>query len=358
MPINQYGMGYSINTFYKENDFYYIIYHILKIIRGREVITGKQIPFIYIDLFSGCGENKDIYCDGSPLLAVKAIKKSKISNYVLFLNDINKECCEKLNTLIQEPNAIISNKSFDEILINPPPILLNKTGVLFIDGNGVSYKRQTYFKFIKEFYEKKGTDKIDLIFRISATNYKRSMVKYNYPDLIDEMRKINKLYWYLKSPSKDAFQWVTLFATNTNEIFKNNKSSFYKADSAKGSRLLNKINQTNYDPYDKYFHNSKKESDIIYFNCEWCGKQTPKKGNKKYCSSECSRLAMLNNYQLNEKPKWRCLKYRILINGKSPKKCSSCDKINCEYKHIGLSSDFENVWRTKYYILTKSEEKP
>lgn len=245
MPVNALGMGYSQHTAQKEDDFYYLVHLVAQKVRGYEIYRRRQLPFWYIDTHAGCGNNRELGIAGSPLQAVNAIQDAGLSDYHVILCDTNEENCSQLNEEFHENKKIaVLNKDCRDVLRFLPDII-SGYGIMVVDPNG-----DPYFQDLIAFYQREETSKIDLVIRLGATNYKRLVGAFDYIDLYDSLQAINKTFWYVKGPTRDNFQWTTIFGTNNSGLRPaKNKMNFFNITTNSGQAIINELNhnrKTNY----------------------------------------------------------------------------------------------------------------
>ena len=370
MPITETGIGHSKHTFEKENDFFYIIKESASLVHGYEIKFDTTFPFCYIDLFAGNGKNEKIGCEGSPITAYRAIKTAKIENYIMRLIDVNTQNCQSLINTIKNinDNIVIINDKCEVFLNAPDPGILGLYGCMVVDPNG-----DPKIEEIKRFYLIPGTEIIDVIIRVSTTNYKRILsTKEIQTTLIEELTKIKKTKWFIKTPSTDQFRWTTIFGTNNNKFTLSKKKGFFDIKSNEGQAILDIITNTNNDP-NKY---NPGQTSLLNINkirappkkkikCKFCKKIFETKyTNQIYCCDLHAKLDQRQQKRIRDPDKiknpslkfqpicnlgplyftkqWYCKEKLLLcFFGKAVEKCNNCEiDMKCINKVYCTGDDF------------------
>lgn len=239
MPVNHKNMGYSNHTLEKEDDFYYLIKLVAQKVRGMESIKGIPFQFTLIDAFAGCGYNYELNCPGSPVVGIQVLNNVGLLRHRHLLIDSNHKNTTELKQLFgKNKYTTILTSDCRDILKSISKTIVG-WGVLVVDPNG-----DPFFNDLSAFYKEPNTGKIDVIVRISATNYKRIVAVHKRPDLCDSLENINKQFWYVKAPSQGPHKWTTLFGTNEPKLKPAVSKGYFKIDSPKGQSIVGLLNHT------------------------------------------------------------------------------------------------------------------
>lgn len=221
-------------------------------IMDRIVMKHKiTSPVLYVDMNAGSGWNQEVDCIGSPLLFLSESEKHSFSKDIYFIES-NANSLISLGERIQEckPKDLLScnlvNGNHSEIL---PDIAKQHHGygLIYHDPNGLPS-----FDLMRNVFDQKNMSKVDILIRISGTNYKRirngtkavsSHVRY--PNLKDQLKSINKKQWIIRDIiDPDPYQWTFLLGTNWTEYKAWESQGFYKIESSKGAAILNRASYT------------------------------------------------------------------------------------------------------------------
>jgi len=209
-------------------------------------------PALYIDMNAGCGWNHEVDCIGSPLMFMDLHDACKSDIKAFFL--------EKETTSIDSLLTRLPSNSgvYDVIQCNSEEEILNiiqnqpkSYGLIYHDPNGMPM-----FDSIREVSRHPKCRFVDLLIRISGTNYKRirrGIDEYGkknnipelinkYPNLESQLRSVNKKEWLIRDiVDPDPQQWTFLFGTNWTNYPAWEKHGFYKISSSKGNAILKRV---------------------------------------------------------------------------------------------------------------------
>lgn len=216
-------------------------------------------PVLYVDMNAGAGWNEEVNCIGSPLLFLSESEKHDFKKEIYFLDSSANSVVELGERILEaEPRDMTSCHLIVGDHHESLPGIIDKHrgyGLIYHDPNGLPS-----FDLLREIYQRPNTGKLDILIRISGTNYKRirngtkavsSTVRY--PNLKDQLRSINKKQWIIRdivdkdengNPRADPFQWTFLLGTNWTEYKAWESQGFYKIESSKGAAILNRISYT------------------------------------------------------------------------------------------------------------------
>jgi hypothetical protein len=215
-------------------------------------------PVLYVDMNAGSGWNKEVNCIGSPLLFLSESDKHTFKKEIYFIES-------NVNSLVELGESILAcnpkdidsctllNGNHSEIL---PNIIKRRAGLglIYHDPNGLPS-----FDLLREIYNQPSAAKVDILIRISGTNYKRirngvdsfgkkrqiSSLIGKYPNLKDQLKSINKKQWIVRDIiDPDPYQWTFLLGTNFVDFKAWESQGFYKIESSKGAAILNRISYT------------------------------------------------------------------------------------------------------------------
>jgi len=208
-------------------------------------------PVLYVDMNAGSGWNKEVNCIGSPLLFLSESEKHSFKKAIYFLE-------ESANSVVELGEQILAVEPKDmtscHLLVGDHcetlPAIAEKHrgyGLIYHDPNGLPS-----FDLLREIYQQPNMAKVDILIRISGTNYKRirngtkavsSTIRY--PNLKDQLKSINKKQWIIRDIiDPDPFQWTFLLGTNWIEYKDWNAQGFYKVESSRGAAILNRVAYT------------------------------------------------------------------------------------------------------------------
>jgi hypothetical protein len=216
-------------------------------------------PILYVDMNAGSGWNEEVNCIGSPLLFLSESEKHNFKKEIYFLE-------ANANSVVELGEQILATEPKDmtscHLLVGDhceslPGIVAKHHGygLIYHDPNGLPS-----FDLLKEICQRQNAAKVDILIRISGTNYKRirngtkavsSTVRY--PNLKDQLKSINKKQWIIRdivdkdengNPRPDPFQWTFLLGTNWTEYKAWESQGFYKIESSKGAAILNRVAYT------------------------------------------------------------------------------------------------------------------
>jgi len=241
MPIVN-GMGQSAATVPKQDALYAILRQHLAVVRGifAKYRDGPQV-YQYVDANAGCGYNELVDCDGSPLVFLKAVQEVTVPYYARFV-EINAPNAMELRAKIGNGNhnEIIQADNRDVLPNVIKGFRLGSYGLLYTDPNG-----RPDFDLLSEVSRLPQMDKIDILIRYSATAQKRTIYQTG-KHLEDYLAEINKNKWRIcETDPKDGKQWTFLMGLNYGGIRDMKKLGFCYVDSARGQRILAKVNHTN-----------------------------------------------------------------------------------------------------------------
>jgi len=213
-------------------------------------IAKKDI--LYVDMNSGSGWNTEVNCVGSPLLFFEEAVKHDFGKDVHFIEK-NAESAISLSErlrMAEFDNFHIWNDDHNNVL----PAIIQKNekryGLIYHDPNGMPS-----FDLLRNVSESPNFRFVDVLIRISGTNYKRirngtkavsSTIRY--PNLKDQLKSINKKEWIIRDikddEMPDPYQWTFLLGTNWTKYPDWEKQGFYKISSSKGAAILNRVTYT------------------------------------------------------------------------------------------------------------------
>jgi hypothetical protein len=233
-----------------------------------EMAIIAKMPVLYVDMNAGRGWNEEVNCIGSPLLFVEQASKHSFDKTVHFIESDEKSVTllgERLYEVLRDssqelPNIWCGNHS--DIL---PGILIQcdkRYGLIYHDPNGLPS-----FELLESLSKHPNMRFVDILIRISGTNYKRIRNGLNgfgtkrgyptlvnkYPNLKDQLKTINKKEWLIRDIiDPDPSQWTFLLGTNWTDYPSWEAQGFYKTSSSKGAAILNRVSYTipelsNYD---------------------------------------------------------------------------------------------------------------
>ena len=245
-----------------------IIHHIkINALNGKykpDLCDIAKRDILYIDMNSGSGWNSEVNCIGSPLLFLEESRRFDIKREIYFIES-NVNSIVSLGERIREQYpAEISMSSLGscDLLTGHHERILpeiirrsgKRYGLVYHDPNGLPN-----FKLLSEISKHPDFWFVDILIRISGTNYKRIRNGLNgygskknhpelvgkYPNLKDQLKTIKKRQWIIRDiVDPDPSQWTFLFGTNWTEYKAWEKEGFYKIDSSKGAAILNRVSYT------------------------------------------------------------------------------------------------------------------
>ncbi len=228
-------VGRSEHTRLKQKNLKYFLevyFCITKAILAKNKWANQKM--FYADIFAGDGGEENI--SGSPVIFENVNYDYKIPCSPIFIEE-NPVTVHRLESKIVSP--VINNKN-ENILPYISP-LKNQYGLLYVDPNG-----DPPFNLLSRFYQKRNTNKIDLLIYFSGTTIKRCLkapsTKRNV-NLKNNILSLPKKHWLIRS-FVGKHQWSFLLGTNWIDFPKLKKIDFYKIDSKYGQNILNNINYT------------------------------------------------------------------------------------------------------------------
>lgn len=249
------GQGQSEHTEEKQYGLSKILGQWLSIV--DRITTKYKIdrPILYADMNAGSGWNEEVNCIGSPLLFLNEAKTHTFKRDVYFIESNTNALIELAERVYEvgELDANLINGNHNEVM---PEIVKkhNGLGLIYHDPNGLPS-----FDLLRSLSQFRNFDKVDILIRISGTNYKRirngvdSFGKKRqileligkYPNLKDQLKSINKKQWIIRDIiDPDPYQWTFLLGTNWTEYKAWESQGFYKIDSSKGAAILNRVSHT------------------------------------------------------------------------------------------------------------------
>lgn len=221
----------------------------------REII---ERPIVILDLNAGTGWNDKVNCIGSPLIILDAVKRFPYRTFLDFI-EIDEPSSRALYQRLEACKKT-GSKDFFECYIGDnkevlPQILENmdekRYGLIYHDPNGVPD-----FDLMRTVSYNPKSRFIDIMFRISGTNYKRTRLGMDafgaknchphlvgkYPKLTDQLKKINKKHWIIRDIiDPDPYQWTFLMGTNWTDFPAWKKEGFYDTESLRGKEILRRV---------------------------------------------------------------------------------------------------------------------
>jgi three-Cys-motif partner protein len=215
-------------------------------------------PVLYVDMNAGAGWNEEVNCIGSPLLFLSESEKHDFKKEIYFLDSSANSVVELGERILEaEPRDMTSCHLIVGDHHESLPGIIDKHrgyGLIYHDPNGLPS-----FDLLREIYQRPNTGKLDILIRISGTNYKRirngvdslgkkkqiSDLIGKYPNLKDQLKSINKKQWIVRDIiDPDPYQWTFLLGTNFVDFKAWESQGFYKIESSKGAAILNRISYT------------------------------------------------------------------------------------------------------------------
>jgi hypothetical protein len=208
-------------------------------------------PVLYADMNSGSGWNEEVNCIGSPLLFLSESEKHNFKKAIYFLEENARSVVELGERILEtEPRDMTACQLIVGDHRESLPKIIDKYhgyGLIYHDPNGMPS-----FDLLRDLSKQPNFAKVDILLRISGTNYKRIRNgtkavsnTISYPNLKDQLKSINKRQWIVRDIiDPDPFQWTFLFGTNWTEYKDWESQGFYKVESSKGAAILNRISYT------------------------------------------------------------------------------------------------------------------
>lgn len=244
------GQGQSDATPQKQEDLQKILEQLMSVVKRIWVKKSSRYTstYYYIDTNAGCGTNKIVQCDGSPLVFLRAARKLAVP-YQAYFVDIEPRFTQKLNDLIYEwPNCRVITGDNRVVLPKIVAQLPKKEtfGCVYMDTNGIPD-----FGLLATVCMLPDMNKIDLLIRYGAMSLKRNFHQ-GYAHLITYLTCINKGHWYVKEPVGRQ-QWTFLLGMNWADMHVMKGLGWCKARSTRGKQIVEKLNYTNkeLEPYEQ-----------------------------------------------------------------------------------------------------------
>ena len=214
-------------------------------------------PYIlYVDMNAGSGYNEEADCAGSPLEFFLEAERHGFTKKAFFI-ERNPESCSDLMEIFSaySTNGIeLSICNGDSVGLLPD--LVDKYGskaygVIYFDPNGIKMNAQkNVFDVAREISLNKNFKLIEILIRISGTNYKRIRRTFpgKYPALKDQLQSINKSKWICRKIAideqghRDPWQWTFLLGTNWTDYRAWENEGFYPIDDPRSDFAI--INNT------------------------------------------------------------------------------------------------------------------
>ena len=228
-------VGRSFHTNSKQSHFEYFLrthFCISKAIIKRNHWINNE--YFYADIFAGDGGEETLA--GSPVIFDNVNREHDITKNPIFIES-NPGTVIRLEDHI--PYKVICDRN--ENVLPHLPLKKNMVGLMYVDPNG-----DPPFDLIRQFYQRPGSEMVDLLVYFSGTTIKRALkspiAKRNLC-LKDNISNLPKKHWLIRG-AKGKFQWSFLMGTNWIDFPKMNKIDFHKIDSDEGQYTLNKLNHT------------------------------------------------------------------------------------------------------------------
>ncbi len=250
--------GQSLVTPLKEHDLSEILHYLFSIHRA---ILKKNIlpPFLHCDANSGSGINKDVCCEGSPRVFIRAAYHYDFLKSAFFI-EIEKEYVQELIQNIPPFNWItIINEDNKTAL---PKIIDTKStpwthGLIYHDPNGYPD-----FELLEEIFKKENAKRLDILIRLEATTIKRCRTAFpdkGYQELGGHLARIKKSDWLIQEP-QTAHQFSFLLGSNWPDLSTLKKIGLHLLASDEGRSIFDRLNYTKNEiedehpklPYDTY----------------------------------------------------------------------------------------------------------
>lgn len=275
MPKHR-DLGYGQFTPDKAEAFRAILQ--MQMIIARAVIQKYQkqkyssLPYLYLDLTAGPGYsdfNKQI--KGSPLIFLELANqplrigksKDKFLRPVPYEAHFFEKDAEFAARLENEIASFRTLHDCQGLTVHCADYTDSATGVcaiwsvpqkyryglIYVDPSGNLPDFGIFACLAKKF------PRVEILIHISATVVKRRAQAHDIPErLADLIEKIPKTHWLIREHRQgDKHQWTFLMGTGDKKLFKGlKKMQFYSIDSPEGQRILERLNYTRREIFERY----------------------------------------------------------------------------------------------------------
>lgn len=257
MPIQD-GIGFGEYTRIKLENYARIVDMHLAITHAvlRRNNARYRQKYWYIDLTAGKGRVPESELLGSPLLFLDKAGASGVDLEFQadFVEKVDKNCSELSDAVEKDRPASSWTKiavechhgRYEEVV----PRLLGTTrrndfGLVFVDPTG-SLPDFEILGLINRL-----RPKMEILIYLSSTNVKR-LKQYTARTLTDFLALVGKKHWLVRRPSPgDKYKWTFLLGSNGDLFTDYKKIDFYRTDSPTGQEVLEKLNLTEDEFFEK-----------------------------------------------------------------------------------------------------------
>jgi three-Cys-motif partner protein len=241
MPVTN-GIGHSGATVDKEDGFNaYISLHtriVRSVFDNPKNYWLRYRKYVYIDTNCGSGCNSEEGVDGSPVIAVSAIRRSGLSFDAHFI-DCEQGNIDSLSKLFTPSPSIqfyiADNKEALPTIIKSIPKVAY--GLLYMDPNGIPD-----FQLISDLCT--AHKHLDVLIRCPANAIKKNL-HHGIKRLPELMSLVPKSRWLIRDVlPDDKWQFTFLFATNYSKWGDWGRNRFYTTDSIEGKDILFRLTFT------------------------------------------------------------------------------------------------------------------
>lgn len=236
------GVGYSESTIDKQEDFIKIMRMLCTIWKGmiRRNVTDRVY---YYDLNGGFGFDLDNPIIGSPIIAAKALRESKLKHmgYVCEADDQNVRSLSEAMMAYEDTFMIISGNNESALKPFLPSYGYSNYGLIYADPTGYPSSEFNFMRYVSKL---NSCDRIDLLLSFGSTTIKR--VSNCFPDkywrLNEHVNSIYRKVWLIREPlpSSGKKKWSFLLGTNWGN-FPAPQNSFHRIDSEMGQKIFREL---------------------------------------------------------------------------------------------------------------------